>query len=613
MLRPRTHDDNLSEYSQDSATALRRREFLLLSGAAVTSLLPGCGGGNGSGGTIATGLTPVPRTQPTGDLASQIDQFSRSVDSLSLTFGGTSSDVTAYKNFLTGAGLGRDAAPDFNNYIQIHQLMLPVIRGMYERVVNAQIGLDDTAALAEAVSSKNGLKGAASLVNPQWTAGMMDLQHAHLNYWRAQSEVFQTNSLYLIGEATLAATTPLNMKLLYAMLVKTHNDWVDTVCANSRVTVNPEWQLDLSAGVNAANIPAQVGRLPTILAQVPMGPGYRDAVARNATLPQTYGSFYGQAAASAFAENFLGSPGPVSFVMSDPKGFFTKLAEGDGPGLNVIPQLMTNLATSAIGEVFGKKANCIAKLAVDGGNLAAVVVAAIGTSETIVGSVIFGALALAQACAMIDTWRECLPALGITQSEPGKKVLDFLQQLCQKKLPTNRNIPAYPMQETTECDQIRNASVFKVTIPVPGPKPPLDYTNSPIDTLRQILCGALTGLGGRGSRAGEIPIPRTYANLELMSLGLLYDLTKRNVDTLQPVATATSLSFFRAETSILIRREPGATASNVPAITDAQLLCSAPGFIPSRSTGDMDLTQIPSFPNLQALSSIAPGGQINVK
>ena len=66
-----------------------RREMLILSGAALSSLvLAGCGGGGGSsvGENFTTSsLAPTRRAVPTGDLMTQITQYSQTVEDLSFT------------------------------------------------------------------------------------------------------------------------------------------------------------------------------------------------------------------------------------------------------------------------------------------------------------------------------------------------------------------------------------------------------------------------------------------------------------------------------------------------------------------------------------------------
>src|SRR5690348_16557954 len=69
---------------------LSRRELLQMAGmATLAAALPSCGGGS-SGATGGNGATVAPRTVPTGSLTNQINQYSRLVDDLSLSFGGHS-------------------------------------------------------------------------------------------------------------------------------------------------------------------------------------------------------------------------------------------------------------------------------------------------------------------------------------------------------------------------------------------------------------------------------------------------------------------------------------------------------------------------------------------
>src|SRR5206468_1215215 len=71
--------------------SMSRRQLLLLAGAAgIGSLVPGCGGGAGGGGNGSGGTDVAARTVPTGTLANQLDQYSRLVDKLSLSYSGSS-------------------------------------------------------------------------------------------------------------------------------------------------------------------------------------------------------------------------------------------------------------------------------------------------------------------------------------------------------------------------------------------------------------------------------------------------------------------------------------------------------------------------------------------
>ena len=62
----------------------------------------------------------------------------------------------------------------------------------------------------------------------------------------------------------------------------------------------------------------------------------------------------------------------------------------------------------------------------------------------------------------------------------------------------------------------------------------------------------------------------------------------------------------------MLRREPQATFSEIPAITSAQLLCTGVGFIPSRSLTPMNLAAIPTMPDLTAITNLVGGVPINV-
>ncbi|MDB6113672.1 MAG: hypothetical protein JWQ62_617, partial [Lacunisphaera sp.] len=63
----------------------------------------------------------------------------------------------------------------------------------------------------------------------------------------------------------------------------------------------------------------------------------------------------------------------------------------------------------------------------------------------------------------------------------------------------------------------------------------------------------------------------------------------------------------------LLRRSPGAVTAMIPSITSAVLLCSAPGFTPSKNTTPINLATLGTMGTLTSTTDLAPGVPVNVQ
>ena len=132
---------------------------------------------------------------------------------------------------------------------------------------------------------------------------------------------------------------------------------------------------------------------------------------------------------------------------------------------------------------------------------------------------------------------------------------------------------------------------------------PLDPKNPVISDYRIIISGI----------AKLTNCPRTFRNALICITGLLYEIALRFPDTVAASwKTDSSLKFCSQTFARILRREPQATFSEIPAITSAQPLCTGVRFIPSLSLTHMDLTAIPNMPDLTDITNLVGGAPINV-
>ncbi len=166
-----------------------------------------------------------------------------------------------------------------------------------------------------------------------------------------------------------------------------------------------------------------------------------------------------------------------------------------------------------------------------------------------------------------------------------------------------------------ECDALWRSgprATTMQTLPVPPPtpgSPDLPKLASNPKAARVVI----SGYGGNNAPHSDGNIPRTFDNIANATAALLYDLGQRNAQFIQPSISANSISFLASNFAIYIRREVGSTRAAVPPITDAELICASPGYIPKRTVGTVDLTSIGSLPDLKPISALGFGFDVNVK
>jgi len=96
-------------------------------------------------------------------------------------------------------------------------------------------------------------------------------------------------------------------------------------------------------------------------------------------------------------------------------------------------------------------------------------------------------------------------------------------------------------------------------------------------------------------------------------LKLEFEKTIKSCPNLGYIKTSTGFSYFHADFAAIVRRDPSMLVAEFPAITSAQMMCTAPGYLPMMSDKPKNILEILQLPELKPLSSVSFGVSINVK
>ncbi|MFM7188050.1 MAG: hypothetical protein ACKO14_09565 [Armatimonadota bacterium] len=118
-------------------------------------------------------------------------------------------------------------------------------------------------------------------------------------------------------------------------------------------------------------------------------------------------------------------------------------------------------------------------------------------------------------------------------------------------------------------------------------------------------------LSSRVTRGVSV-IPSCFADA-IIQLKLDFEATIKSCSNLGYKKTAAGFTYFRADFAALIRRDPSMRVAEFPAITSAQMICTAPGYVPMTSDGPKNINDILQLPELKPLSAVSLGININVK
>lgn len=640
--------------------ALTRRDLLLLSAATLTSLsLFGCGGG---GGSPASNVSLPGRTPPAGSLTNQILQYSNSADRLSSLWQAQSANINGMTSFAS-TGVSRDTTTSWVTYVQGTYYGLLGIESMYEIFARQFVEFDNIGYLAEQITAQNKLQGANALNNPQWLLAMMERGHQAIVTFGYILEALQTNGLGALIQTVRETTDPTAQLVFYGVLTEIFNGWIAELAARVQYPVDPAWLLDVgnSAPVTNASLLTELDRIVPILNDLPFGPGFnqtqplRSAPTRGEqiidpkdALPSVIGEILKN------LKETLNNPKEVKEILvtiETDLNNYTKRIDLDQTALakfvlkNIAKEIVKDVIKKAIvdgltkwkGKLVGTIADCIIEILDKSKDLATYFSGTIATLEVLPLAIVFATLTALQIQAILQKLQECLDK--IQMELPGRPPILLKGTVTTDNYPPPVRIP-FVRVVTAETDQIRATKIVKGQIlrrRRRKPKLPVELKaiqlklnpDGSISTVRgtltttEVSAQIITPDGnppGSPSRsvtraAANLLMARSYEGVEVSALLLMIDLMNRFPDALTPAYTSDGdgIGYGRSDLATLLRRETGSTAADVPGITSAQLLCTAPGYVPMNAGQPEDLTKTPTLAALMAATALSPGGNVHVK
>lgn len=634
-------------YFDSIAAQMTRRNFIALSSGTIAGIcLPGCGGGGGNSGGGSPVTPPVtgpslPRPQPTGDLAAQLTQYSKAADTLSQTWMGSSQAVSNLQTFLANRSVGasRDASSTAAEFIQCTAFSLNALQVIYERIANSIVSLDDLTYLGDTTARFNsGLVEISVVSNPQWGAAMIQRSYLALRAVSVLMSIQQSQGIAQISTFVQSQTDSTQRLVAYAILASLFNEWINRAAGAIGVPVNPNWQLNVSANMTVDQVPQQLSAISGILASLPFGPGYRPTFsfardvgstsdtslfdeARNifnsfvGTMGEMFVNVSNKVVLSQWAANPVLTAQYIKSALQRPlfqTVLLTKLASEIGKDI-FIDKIIAPLLTPFVGAMDAAAVANAIKIANDIYSLSTDIASIILTSESVVGPLVYGYQALNAYADLIKDLNNAKILLTAAQQQAlqDATALDGNGSMGGSQVP-GRTLPAATNPAGAESDQFWQSlgeHVIKTSISIPPTDTRGTRAGGPtVGSLMPADARAiLLGNGGGGA-------PRSFNNVAIAAASLLYDIGNRNPDTVKATLSGDTLQFYGVDLPLLIRRVAGDQSVVVPAITNAQLLCTSPGFIPMKSVSPVDLT-LPGA-SLQALNPITPlgiGVGINVK
>lgn len=634
--------------------SLSRREFVAATAGLATALaLQGCGGGGGGGGSNLAGQ----RTQPTGNLANQVNQFNTLVESLGLN---ATQPSQAMKDLVVFAHTqGRAEAPP-ELFFQATFQGLKALRGALETFAQAILKLDDMAAFGEQVALNMPSDAAASLdlKDPLWIGGMMLAQHSGLVYIGSAIEGFQTAGLSELLDLADSAANDQDLLFTYALIADLFNSLVDRQAAMVQMAVDPTWKLDDSESVTAAKARLELDRIEPILDRIPWGPGYasharvtRSRAGAPGPIPEDEeASLIGEFIQKLVEATKDGkSKDEVVKIITDYAGNYSRRIEINPTGLmksltrsfgsDIVKEGLKQVALAWVKKTSGEAALCAAKLLLDVYDLVQSIISVIGTLEVPPLAVVMAGLASFKVIALLSDIDDCTHKQHKTprligriekidrRRAPVRPHIGRIGPIPTQNIPHNQRIPDKPEKKRRRCVSVRRKETVRGKIinyprsqpsgPDVTPQHAKQYSFQHPDT-RQVM-GFDTAVeahilppGGSGGRADNLPWPRTHENMETASLFLLFGLGDRNTDDMQPVVGDGSLDITVADYAALFTVEPGTITFQVPPISDAAVGIFARDFVPQK-VDPIDLTQTHDLPALADLTNASLGVIIHAK
>ena len=605
-----------------------RRRFLLTSlvlGVGVVPLaLSGCGGGGNPivTPTPAPDPTPMPsevtytlRLEPTGDLKNQIEQFSKGMDELGQVLNAPNAEVDIAVSGLTAITRSRQAdtrpAEDFYR-AAIYGSLLSVLA--CERTMDALISLDSVLYAADVTTTKQNLKDRASLSNPAFGTAMYKRLVNALAGYTAITRYFLLAGIPEMIGLVLNASTPEGKRVAYSMLRDAYNGFLDHLPRGSQIDAS--LRLRATVAMTNAAIDAEVNRITPLLSQIPLGVGYRTKASKLSgaiDTPAVVGKAFIDCVLELSFARALDLPGGT-VTTNSLNSWLTSLSISNRMKSNLsvqnavyqnLTQSGRTLATidstlldsskrsivlanlqSTLQGVGGVSATNLSKVATETLGLIANLGPFLGGLDIIKGTL---GITLVKG-ENLTSYTTRLVAL-LEQLPPATRPdTQSLLPLAQNPLPTE--IAKIRIPSTSEQDQLNSASLslqsVKTVATISTP-----VTPSAIADARSILGGTVTT---------STPPPRTFSQINRAAYTLMLDyLSYVGHVTLIRIDGAET-QFTAADIALLINRSAGATQMTVPVITSAQLMCTAPGYLPSRTTTPVNLTTLESLPPLQRLT-----------
>lgn len=613
-----------------------RREFLIGVSAGAAALgLAGCGGGDGSSsGPPGMMAADVSRTKVTGSLTNQIKQFSQASEQIGNIWEGQSPALADLKTFANG-GNRAPGAGDANARVMIQAVWysLQGLRSGYERLANGLLAEDDQGQVAATVDTGNGLNGTGTTANPQWLAAMMLQTYSGFRVTGALMKIIQIAGIQQMQDWVKSQTGNAEKLIAYAILADTFNSWLDTIQTTIGTPSLAAMKLDVSGAVTPSKIAKIVDGIPALLDAIPYGAGYRAGGVANGTPDD---AMLTGPAASNFSLSFLGalagitlasgtfpktfpqtvSPGTAKYDLTKRLGSAGIAAEiatlaGAAAGAQTkADSLIAQLFTTGLPAADGSAANFLVQIASGAYGAIAAIAQAILSEHSLVGAAIAGDMALNFLNTEVNTIKAHGSAAQLKILASVACDIAYLQStyLIGGNVVALRTVPVTNVPGSVETDQIRDTLALLCTNMLCYPLANAGWSAKPADRLISVFRQVLAGLGHVSGA------PRTFNNAEVSGAGLFYDLLFRYQDLLKPdFLTNGQFIFCTSNFARLLRRSPGAANATLPSITAAALLCSAPNFAPSRTSGQVDLSKIAALGPLQPASSLVPGVPIHVQ
>ncbi len=640
------------------ATLQTRREMLLLTTSALSSLvLAGCGGGNG---TPSVGGDTFPdRVIPSGSLSEQILQYSNSANRLGTIWQAQSVNIDAMVSF-SSANRGRATAPWATAFQGVY-IGLQGLGTIYELFARQFIELDNLGYLGETITANNKLKGTNALDNPQWLLAMMERSQNALATFGAIMETLQTFGLGELIEVVREKTDPVEQIVAYGMLTEIFNSFVTDVAASTLYPLDPSWLLDVGeiTPVTNAKVLSELDRIVPILNQLPFGPGFQQTTILRSTRdtpvqePVSEPDKVVASVVGTFAEKIketLKDPKAVKEILftieQDIEKYVTRV-DIDKTAISkfllrniakeiakdVIKKILKESIKALTNKLFLDIVDCLIEIIFNSLELGKYVSGTILALEFPPLAIVFATLSALKLIEILKKLEDCLKILK--RKLPGRPPLILEGTVTYDDPLPSRRIPT-AIVPNTEIDQLKRNKVVQgkvmkkkckdgdvglkavaLSLPPSSSRKTISGRGVSLETSAKIISPCAKEIPGRSvtKASSELIMVRTYEGVENSAILLMIDLMNRYRELLKPEFTpdGDGVTYLKSDYARLLVRSPETASIDVPAITSAQLLCTSPGYIPSRTDQPVDLTTLPSLATLIASATFGTGGNVNVK